>query len=437
MGERPLEPSGSPAPLELFFRALPTQVDPGHLRKELLRVSAIDESQTWAHSSAYVTYDKRVLTPSALSEACAAAAQNARAALDHYFGAIRTILTAVMHGDDRHAVHELIRLGESAEADEDAPSALGWYRSALAICQESASGGVRTLLLRRLGRASLTLGDFEDARRYYGDSLSCAEFENDVAGQVVAHTGLGNIAGYQGFFVDALEHIHSALRTCGEAFPELRGPLLINGAVMCMELGQLDAAAASIAEASTLWASMSAADQSSWYNCRGMISLRRGELEVAEAMLQQALNVAPTEFQRAMALDNLADLFIQQGHSQLAESFARAAEEAALRAASPRALAEIYVRLGKIMRMRGDGNGVTFFEKALEICRLRSYPYLQASAWLEYGIFRLHLGEDEEARALLNDAAKLFDELGATRLAQHAAETLQQLPASKETHSLR
>jgi tetratricopeptide (TPR) repeat protein len=148
---------------------------------------------------------------------------------------------------------------------------------------------------------------------------------------------------------------------------------------------------------------------------------------MAEGILHQALSSAHSEFERAMVLDNLAELFIRQGNLSEAEALARSAEEAALRAGSPRALAEIYTRLGKIFRLRGDGNGVTFFEKAVEICGQRRYPHTEANAYLEYGLFRHLHGDLDEARTYFERARQLFGDVGAARLERVAAEQIAQL----------
>jgi tetratricopeptide (TPR) repeat protein len=158
-----------------------------------------------------------------------------------------------------------------------------------------------------------------------------------------------------------------------------------------------------------------------------LLVLNRGDLEMAEGILHQALGLAHSEFERAMVLDNLAELFIRQGNLSEAEALARSAEEAALRASAPQALATVYIRLGKIFRLRGDANGVTFFEKTLEICRQRSYPHTEANAYLEYGIFRRLHGDIEEARSHLARARQLFGDLGAARLERAAQEQLAQL----------
>ncbi|MGQ0562607.1 MAG: hypothetical protein ACT443_12125, partial [Gemmatimonadota bacterium] len=83
-----------------------------------------------------------------------------------------------------------------------------------------------------------------------------------------------------------------------------------------------------------------------------------------------------------------------------------------------------YTRLGKIFRLRSDLNGVTFFEKALDICRERSYPLTEANAYLEYGIFRRTLGDLEEARSFIERARQLGVQIGAAQLERAASAQL-------------
>jgi tetratricopeptide (TPR) repeat protein len=204
----------------------------------------------------------------------------------------------------------------------------------------------------------------------------------------------------------------------------LRGLLITNRASMLRERGQLEESSVQLAEASELWSELPPSAHSVWYNARGLLALARGEIETAEAIFRQALETAASDFDRAMVLDNLAELFLRQGNLSDAEGHARAAEELALRAGSPRSLAEIYTRLGKIFRMRADLNGVTFFEKALELCRSSSYPLTEANAYLEYGIFRRTMGDTDEARSYIERARQLCAEIGATQLESTAVEQL-------------
>ncbi|MGQ0813999.1 MAG: hypothetical protein ACT4O1_05990 [Gemmatimonadota bacterium] len=413
--------------LDRLLGALPEQHELAPLRHALLRTSVPDAARAWAHSSAYATVDKRVITADALRAAAADARNAAHARADALYDAVTEVLEFAAHNDDVAAALRLIAIGESAEAEENYRTACAYYEVAGRFSETLADRRVRVLALRRLARARAALGDVDLAISVFRASLEQAVAAEDIEAQVYVQLGLGNIMGFQGRWQEGSQYYEAARALCGDQFPRLRGQIAINLAVMHRERGDLEAASAQQAAASALWSEMAPADHSVWYNSRGLLAVARGETDAAETIFRQALETAGSDFDRAMVLDNLAELFIQQGNLADAEAYARAAEELALSAASPRALAEIYTRLGKIFRLRSDLNGVTFFEKALEICRGRRYPLTEANAYLEYGIFRRTLGDTEEARSYIERARQLCADIGAAQLERVASEQFAQL----------
>jgi tetratricopeptide (TPR) repeat protein len=413
--------------LDRLLGALPELGEVASLRTALLSASVVDLSRLWAHSSAYATYDKRVLSPQALELAIVEAARAAHARIDALYSAMTNSLLAISRNDFDSAATELIAIGENAEAEENTSAAIAWYEAADAVAARGGNYRLRSIALRYRALLHVNSGAVDEARVHYRASLEQAAAAGDVEGQVVATTGLGIVAGYQGHSKDALATFDAALSLAGDSFPRRRAQLFINKAAMLSEEGLFEEASARLADASALWAHLTTADRCGWYNSRGQLALNRGDVEMAEGILHQALTAAESEFERGMVLDSLAELFIRQGNLTEAEALGRSAEEAALRAGSPRALAEIYTRLGKIFRLRGDQNGVTFFEKALEICGQGRYPHTEANAYLEYGLFRRTHGDIEEARSYFERAQKLSSEIGAARLERAAAEQLAQV----------
>lgn len=407
--------------LDRLLGALPDQADLTALRQALLRASVLDMSRAWGRSSAYATFDKRVLRSDALRELIADSARDEHARIDALYDAAARLLEHVAQGDDAAACLALIGIGEAAEAREDLPSAVTYFEYAARLSAASPENKPRILALRHLARAHLGLGDMDSATSYYRAALEQARAGNDVEWQIVAFTGLGNVLSLQGKWHEAIEHYETALTLCGPGYPHQRAQLAINLASMHRERGELEESARQLAAAADLWSELSRAEQSAWYNNRGLLAMARGEFDAAETSFRQGLEAAETDFARSMRLDNLAELFIRRGNLAEAEDNARAAEDMALRAQSPRALAEIYTRLGKIFRLRSDLNGVTFFEKALELCRDRTYPFTEANAYLEYGLFRRDLGDLEEARSYLQRAQQLCAEIGAEQLGRAAA----------------
>lgn len=413
--------------LDRLLGALPEQNDLAPLRQALLRASVTDAARAWARSSAYATVDKRVVAAQALRDAVADARAAEHARVDGLYDAIGEVLEFVAQRDEVAAALRLVAIGEAAEAEENYRTACAYYDIAARFTEQLADRRVRILALRRMARAWAALGDVDRAITLFRSSLEQAVSAQDVEAQVYVLLGLGNIMGFQGRWQDGIQHYEAALALCGDGLPRLRGQITCNLAVMHREHGDLAESAARLEAASALWTHMTPADHSVWYNSRGLLALAQGESDAAETIFRQALETAGSDFDRAMVLDNLAELCIQQKNLQDAEGYARAAEELALRAASPRALADIYTRLGKIFRLRSDLNGVTFFEKALEICRGRGYTLTEANAYLEYGIFRRTLGDTEEARSFIERALQLCAEIGAVQLERTASAELVQL----------
>ena len=410
--------------LDRLLGALPELGDLASLRNALLGASSLDAAHVWSRASAYATYDKRSLTADALRHAVADAARDAHGRVDNMYAAVERVLAAVASNDHRAAATELLAVAQQLQTEETPGAGIPWLRAADRVAELAGDRSLRAHALWLMAISHLGQGATDEAAACYRASLAQAVDAQDVHTQISATIGFGNVAGYQGRFDEALRYFEDALRLAGDQFPRRRALLFVNMAFMHVEQKQLEAASARLAEASGLWADLLPGDHGVWYNARGMLALERGEVEMAEGLLHQALEAAPTEFERAMVLDNLAELFIRQGGLSEAESLARSAEEAALRAGSPRALAEIYTRLGKIFRLRVDPNGVTFFEKAVEICRSRGYPHTEANAYLEYGLFRRLLGDLEEARSYFERAKQLFGAVGAAAQADAAAQQL-------------
>jgi tetratricopeptide (TPR) repeat protein len=407
--------------------ALPEQDDLASLRQALLRAAVVDPTRAWARSTAYATLDKRLVRPDALREIVADAARAEQARVEALYKAIAEVLEASAQGDDVAAGMRLIAIGQSAESDENVTGAIAYYEVAARFSEGLSDRRVRVIALRMLGRACGASGDVDRGKSYLRTSIEQAAGAGDTSSQIVGLLWLGNIMFFQGLWEEAFVEYRSARQLCGDDFPRLRGQLAMIMGATHRESGDLEAAASEMTYASTLWSDFQSADQSVWYNNRGLLALAQGDLAMADTMFRQALEIAPNDFDRAMILDNLAELSARHGNLDDAEGYARTAESVALRTGSPRALAEIYTRLGKIFRLRVDLNGVTFFEKALELCRGRTYPLSEANAYLEYGIFRSALGDLEEARSYLERARELCTQSGLTQLGRSVQEQLAQL----------
>lgn len=399
--------------LERAFRVLPDVPELGALREALLGASAADPEMEWASAGRYVTFDKRVLDAVAAVAVIDTARARALDRVQRLYDSAARLLASAHAGDDAGIVGELIRLGEAAEATEDWRHAGSCYGLAATLSAPLADRTWLVLALRRLARVRLAAGELDEARTLYRAALDQAVAAGDRIGRVVALTGIGNALSFKGQFTEARVHYEQGVLLCADADVRLRAQLHINLAMVAREQERLDEADAYLQLARAGWDVLEPADRSGWYNFAGLAALSRRAFEEAESAFTRALVEAPGSFERAMVTDNLTELAIQRRQFQEAAELGRRAEHHALAAGSPRALAEIYTRLGRLFRLRGDANGVTFFEKALELCRVHRYLLVEATAYTEYAEFRYMLGDVEEGRAYGERATTILRELGA------------------------
>ena len=411
-------------PVERLLGLVPEQPEFDALRQAILRASITDPALAWSSSRVYATLNMRAVPHSTLPAMLAEAESESRKRSKRLFDAFAIALSGLTDGDVEARAMQLVSLGEAAEAADHWRDAVVFYFFARALTDDGASAELRALVLRRHGRALLQTGEFRGSAAAYGWSLTVAVAAGDTLGELTAATGLGNVATLQGRWAEAEQWYRQALARCEPSFRRERGQLLINLSMTAREQNRLDEAADRLAEAERIWSDLSSTDRSGWCNNKGLLELRRERIGEAEQCFTQALSLAVSHFDHAMILDNLADTAARAGDLDLAQQRAREAEEHAIALGSPRVLAEVYVRLGVLCRMRCDPHGAAFFEKALDLCRGQAYPLLHGTALLEFGRFRREQGDDQAARTLLQEALRVFAEIGA---ASHAATVREEL----------
>ncbi|MEX1184258.1 MAG: tetratricopeptide repeat protein [Gemmatimonadota bacterium] len=401
-----------PLTLEVLFRILPLRPELLGLRESMMSLSAADATRQWSGSAGYTTLDGRVLGKDALDTLLDAAELRSVERARSLHRALRESIGALSAGQPADALSGLAALGEAAMQDARWEDCLAYYALVENVARELGDLAHTILAARRLGRSHLHLGDNAAATQCYARSLAAAEAAADREGRVIALTGLGHVATMEGRWSDAELRYHAALLLNGDAGPQLRGQLEISLSVAAREQARLDDAERWIASALEVWDALSEADRSTWWNSSGMLLMERAQYAEADQLFQRALAAAPSHFDSAMILDNMADLALRRGSLHDAETWARKAEGFAIAGAAPRALAEVYIRLGSIMRMRDDPNGVGFFEKALELARDFAYPFTEALACAEYALFRREAGDLDEAAGLRSAALDIFARLG-------------------------
>lgn len=401
-------------PVRQLLELLPDLAEFDPLRQALRKASADDTLGKWEGWASYSTVDTRVISSSLIGSALMDAEAEMRRRLKRLYDATNIAFSAVAAGSANDKARQLVVLGEASESAEQWREALAFFMLAHGITRTSTDLTLRALVLRRVGRASLHAGDFSRSAHFYSNSLATASIANDTEGQLVAATGLGNLAAWQGRWSEADDFFARAIALAGTEFPRERGQLLINRSVTARERRMLAQARTFLDEARGLWDDLGSLDRAGWYNNMGLLLLETDDLESARLHFEHALHDEPTYYDRSMVLDNLSEVALKLGNIPLALARAREAEEFAAAHGSPRALAQIYMQLGRIARSIGDSTGVAFFDKAIEITVGKPYPLLIGEIYYEFGLFRRAFGEVSSARELWRQALAIFAEMGAT-----------------------
>jgi tetratricopeptide (TPR) repeat protein len=395
-------------PLSLLFRVLPRTAELAGLRESILAGSTADPQDEWKGSSAYATLDRRVVRGSMLESIFAEAESRSVEHVRTYHRLLRDALREVAERGEQDALSELQRLGEMAADEARWEACVSYYWVVAAIAAELKATELEILAHRRMGRAHLHLGHPARAARWYASSLRCAEGAGDREGMIIGFLGLGHAYAVEGRWTDAdAAYMHSR-EQCGTDDDQLLAQTAINLSMTARELGRFDDARAWLDAARERWEAFGNAERSVWHNNSGMLALAEGRNDDALAAFENALAAAPTHHDTAMILDNLAETRLRTGDLEEAEALARAAEDYAIAGASARALADIYIRLGKIKRAQRDIHGVTFFEKAIQLCRENGYLLAEANACTEYSMFRMMLGDNDESSGLRERAELLL-----------------------------
>lgn len=401
-------------PVELLLRAVPDLSEFAILRRAILAASSADPRAEWAGSNDYATYEQRVLSLGRIGDAIRTSYGQSVRRVRRTHRALRRAFSALALDQGERAVDEILALGAAAEKDDHWQDAVAFNELAILFCTVAGAPPEQYVLaLRRAARARVRAGDMNAADAHYRASLAAAETIHDTESIVIALTGLGNIASLQGRWNAATASYRQALDRASEHYPQRRGPAYINLSMTARERGDLDDARRWLDHARELWDATSPADRAVWCNNLGLLHLAENDLDRAETAFADALEQAPQQFDRAMIFDNLAELCFRRGQWVRAELYARRAEEYALSVGSDRALADAYLRLGRLHRDRNDANAVGFFEQAILIARRGPYPMTEARARREYALFRRDLGDFDDALGHLQEAIRLFHDLGA------------------------
>lgn len=402
------------------------------LRLRLVSAAVRDPGKEWDSSSAYATIDKRIVTPEAAERALAEAEEALHEFVAVLHAGIRPVLSSMFASDRDSAARHLVALGETMEARGRLMGARRCYRAALSVSLPLADKETQILALRRIGRVSLSVGDFQEGVAYYERSAELARDSGDVHGEVVALTGIGNLRMWQGRWSEAETCYHGALALTDSAgsgqLTLERGQLYNNLGNLTTRQRRLDESEGWFESAFRVWEALSSpVDLAICHHNHAHLREAQDRREEAHRGYEAALKLPIPMGLRATIATDLAVWWLHEGHLTQAEEWGRVAEEQAIASSSPYTLGYMYQARGNIARQRGDEDGFTFYEKALEIAREKGYTFLEADILADYAVLRAQNGGAEEAVAYLERASEIFRTLAAAGELERAQRRLAEL----------
>jgi len=411
--------------LKELFHLLPPAVEETEALWLRLSTRAVpDPEKAWAGSQEYATVDQRVVGWEDVESVLDEVRERAVARMESVLGSYREVFRAHRGGDIEGAAEGLIALAEKEAAEGRHQRAKHVFERALALSLPLAEKGAQIQALRGIARAARAEGNLPEARLYYARSAELAADTRDVAAQITACIGVGNVYALQGGWDEAERVYQEALAIVdekAEPFTLERGQLFINLGTVATRTERFTLAEEFFHEALALLGDVgSNADLTACHHAMAVLRNREARPELARRHFDEALRQDPPLSLRAIVEADLATFLLELGQTVNARAWARRAEEHAIASHSPYALCHMYRVLGTIARHREEPDGMTFFEKSLEIARDKGYPLHEAEALLEYGLLRHHTGNAEEAGSFFDRAEAIFEKLGAAADAARA-----------------
>lgn len=421
--------------VEHLNRLLPEVAELEELRLRIIGASQPDPDKLWDRSTSYATYDKRVLNPEQIQSILGEYERDLHEQISSAFVLHQRLFESFYAGRLDGVGECLVELAGAEESRGRYPRARAYLERALSVSLPLSDKSMQVVVLRRLARVARSQGDHQEALSFYRRSAELSSDSGDLHSEVVARTGVGTVFGLQGRWSQAEEAFLAALAVlegqAGQPFQLERGQLYNNLGTVVTRQGRLAEAERWFESAAQLWLEVSSpTDQAIHLHNLGLLRDRQARSEEARACYLEALSLSLPFHLRAAIAGDLAQSFLTDGVWRTAVTWAREAEQQAISSGAPYYIANMYRVLGKVMSAHGDGGGITFFEKALEIARERSYALLEGETLVDYGVLRQEIGDAEEAISYLLHAREIFSALGAAQEIARVDESLIQARAA-------
>jgi len=425
-----------PVRVEKALALLPELEALDPMRALLVSIARTDAHALWSSSGPYLTLGKRGVQPDELRRRMPQAFHRIMGHLQALYREYVDALECQQAADPGGVVGALLRGGRLEERVGRFTQARAWYAVALAVAEALQDRRPEVETLRAIGYVCMALGQYAEGARHFQRSLALAEAEFDQGGATGACEGLADAALAQGQWSGAYAWYSRGLRLAEAAGDAVRtGRLQCQLGVVARHQGDLAAAGESLREARERLEAAGVADEMARVlNEQGQLDAQLGRHGAASAAYREALAWAqrtPGDARVELSIRlSLAKLDLEAGRLVEAEAELRRAEQVAIGGHLMHRLAQVYTLMGRLRGAQEDETGFVFFEQAIELANaLDRSAATRAQVYFEYGLFRNRLGQQDEARAYLEQARELFDSLGETTERERADAELRRLTA--------
>jgi len=406
------------------------------LRALLVASARPDERSMWSSSGPYLTLGKRGIHPDEVRRGMPLVFHQVTEHLQTLYRAYVETLECQQRSDGAGVVAALVKGGRLEERVGRQTQARAWYDVALGVAEGLQDRRPEVETLGLVGRLCLELDRYTEGARYFQRALALAEAEFDQPGAVAACEGLGDAARAQGEWGGAQAWYARGVRLAEASGDPMRiGRLERRLGVLARQQGDLAAAGDHLRRARESFEPAGAADEmAATLNMQGKLDAQLGRDAAAVAAYREAFAWAQRA-DRDPALElairlNLAELHLGAERLLEADEELRRAEQAAIDGNLTARLVEVYTLMGRLRGRQQDETGFVFFEQAIELARgAERSAASEAQVYFEYGLFRLGLGQQEEARAYLERAREIFQSLGETVRRERVEAELQRMSA--------
>ncbi len=387
-----------------------------------LRSYIMAASRRRAAEEPHLTVGKRLVGTSELSNLVPRTLRRVADHLTMLYDASIEAIEAESRGDSAGCVLAFLRAGDLEVRVGREIAARVWFEHARSIAERGRDPEVEIEVLQRLAALEVASGNLARAGRLQQRALALAEASSDATGAARAALGLGRLA-------LAMSNGRGAAAWFARGFTQALGQHgLLAELALGMSAVALAAADTHGAESWLRRASDELANtvpsmaQVELHTMRARIARQQAQPAVALAAYREALAVLhglPRDSHRELALRiAVSEFYAETDRFPDAEDELRSAEELAIEQNAPRWLARVYLMLGNLRGRQRDESGFVFYEKAIELSRSgEPSPRLEAESYIAYADFRAMCGDASEARACLERAREILDDLDDAPLA--------------------